>query len=239
MNKAILTKENFDEFRYSKRSHFESFAKPTDFFNVDMDDVDLKCYQDLFIYNFLLTNLPRGSKILEVGGGNSRIFRWFSSYYDITILDKFEGNGNGPQVIPEHLKNIVIRDYLGSFNNELKNNSFDCVFSLSVLEHIPFDSETMQNVTKDIERLLKPNGISVHVVDCVLKNENNYWKHPIVDELMKLTNNKNTIQASELSEDKDFYYMSEKAYNKTWKIHTKKSYCEHGKAFSVNIIYQK
>lgn len=239
MEKFILTKGNFNRFSYSKRKHFSSFAIPEEFFGLDIDDIHPKFYQDLFIYNFLLTNLPKGSKLLEIGGGHFRIFNWFKDYFDITILDKFEGNGNGPQLIPKHLEGKVVRDYIGNFSQDLKDNSFDCIFSISVLEHIPHDKQTIDNVINDISRLLKQNAYSVHAIDCVMKNETFYWKHPIVDAMFALQSEQNLPTAQDINKNDDFYYMSEKAYNKTWKVHTKKNFSEHGKAFSVNVIYQK
>jgi ubiquinone/menaquinone biosynthesis C-methylase UbiE len=133
----------------------------------------------------------------------------------------------------------VVRDYIGNFSKELEDNTFDCIFSISVLEHVPQYQETINNIIKDINRLLKKDAFSVHAIDCVMKNENFYWKHPIVDTMFALQSEQNLPTAQDINKNDDFYYMSEKAYNKTWKIHTKKNFSEHGKAFSVNVIYQK
>lgn len=239
MENYLLTKGNFDQFSYSKRKHFDSFAIPEEFFGLDIDDIHPKFYQDLFIYNFLLTNLSKGSKILEIGDGDSRIYKWFNGYFDITILDKFEGKGNGLQSIPKYSEGKVVRDYIGNFSKKLEDSSFDCIFSISVLEHIPHNKETIDNVIKDINRLLKKDAYSVHAIDCVMKNETFYWKHPIIDAMFSLQSEQNLPIAKDINKNDDFYYMSEKAYNKTWKVHTKKEFSEHGKAFSVNVVYQK
>ena len=46
--------------------------------------------------------------------------------------------------------------YLEIDNDDIPDNYFDCVFSVSVLEHIPFES--LQNTFKKIYKALKPGG---------------------------------------------------------------------------------
>lgn len=54
---------------------------------------------------------------------------------------------------------------MGEFSEELPENYFDMVFSVSVLEHVPID--WLENVIKDIHRILKKGGISCHSIDVI------------------------------------------------------------------------
>jgi len=90
-----------------------------------------------------------GSKILEFGTGNGELFE---------ELEKRDFNVTGIDIdIKEHLrkKNIIKHD----LNNKLpfKNNTFDVVVGLEVLEHLFNPYETM----KEIKRVLKKGGCAV------------------------------------------------------------------------------
>lgn len=58
---------DFQDFTYSKRSHFNQFQRFGSYSKINPDSCDLKVYQDLLIYNFITKNLPKGSKLLEIG----------------------------------------------------------------------------------------------------------------------------------------------------------------------------
>src|SRR5437773_1657923 len=68
---SALTTANFQEFAYSKYSHFSNFEIPDPYQGYRLEACELKVYQDLFIYNFLLRNVKPGAKLLEIGGGES------------------------------------------------------------------------------------------------------------------------------------------------------------------------
>ena len=91
-----------DYLTYARWSHWGeigSYSKDLygDFCN-PLTDV-LKKYQDLLVYYFILKYIPKGSKILEVGGGQSRILRRLKNDYECWNVDKLEGLGNGPKAI--------------------------------------------------------------------------------------------------------------------------------------------
>ena len=88
------------DFSYSKLSHFELF-RGLAFRSYDVGDpdpaiCDLKVYQDYLTYCFILRNVPPGSRILDVGGGDSRVLKFLSKEYECWNADKCEGLGNGP-----------------------------------------------------------------------------------------------------------------------------------------------
>ncbi len=153
----FITPLNFDKFTFSKMDHFNLFLEHNfdeELFGcvVDPGDCDLKVYQDLLIYSFIKFNVPAGSKILDIGGGDSRILKHFKNDYECWNIDKLEGVGNGPTDIDTTGFRLVF-DYMGNFNNELPENYFDFVFSISTLEHVPADEAKIHaDILKDINR---------------------------------------------------------------------------------------
>lgn len=53
--------------------------------------------------------------------------------------------------------------YLGSEKNSVPDQSMDCVFSVSVLEHVPVAS--IDDVCSDAYRMLRPGGWTLHSID--------------------------------------------------------------------------
>ncbi|MBK9332329.1 MAG: hypothetical protein IPM96_08040 [Ignavibacteria bacterium] len=127
----------FENFTYSKKTHFKLFE--LDNYDIkltgkkiDPGICDLKSYQDLLVFSFLIHNLPENAKILEVGGADSRILSYFKNRYECWYLDKKEfTDGNSGNDIK------LIKDYIGNFNTELKDEYFDLVFLSPLLNMSP------------------------------------------------------------------------------------------------------
>ncbi len=248
MNSKFMTDfiipEKIDNFTYSRNSHFKyfnqhNFDEELFGYEVDPKNCDLKIYQDLLMLSFIKFNIPPGSKILDIGGGDSRILRYFRESYECWNIDKLEGVGNGPTDIDTTGFRLVY-DYMGNFNNELPKNYFDLVFSISTLEHVPIKSEKIyENILKDINRVLKPGGFSAHCIDIVWKNDF-VWTNEIMPYLFENVEMLNKfIPFEELKSDSDIFAMSEKYYDRTWKFTTAKTYEEFGKPISYNFFWMK
>ena len=243
--------QKFQDFTYSKRSHFDKFSKIDEstealynWGNTDPESANLKLYQDLLVYNFIIANLPHGAKILEVGGGNSRIIEILKEDYECWNVDKFEGDGNGPTQLPDTTGYRLVLAYMGELSPELPDNYFDCVFSISALEHIyPVDEQNLSAICNDMNRVLKPGGFSIHCFDVVSEKEgdkNKVWTNPFLFFLFK--NNpvlNEMVDFSEMQSDPDLYVMSEAGYQKQWQPITKQTYEEFGKPLSYNVLWQK
>jgi ubiquinone/menaquinone biosynthesis C-methylase UbiE len=232
---------NMAGFSYSKVSHFENFhGLPFHSFNVDDPDpatCDLKVYQDYLTYCFVRRNVPPGSRILEVGGGDSRILRFFATEYECWNADKCEGLANGPvKFRSPHYR--IVYDYVGSFNPELPDCHFDFVFSISALEHTPEDPEVRANVLKDINRVLKPGCPSFHCFDAILRPAGKSWVNGLIPYLYAGAPVQNPFAPlAEVDADPDTYTMSRQAYEANWEPITKESYEEFGRPFSVNLLW--
>ncbi len=100
--------------------------------------------------------LKDGAKVLELGAGAAQDGLWFeSSGYDVTISDGDDVAFNEIQARSVTSKRPVLVDITKPLPFE--DNSFDAVYAQLVLHY--FDDETMHQIIKEIERVLKPGGI--------------------------------------------------------------------------------
>ena len=96
---------------------------------------------------------PRGSKILEIGSGTGLQAMELAQHgYTVEAVDLETSNYLSSRIWP-------IINYDGN-TIPFDDNHFDVVYSSSVLEHIPHIKEFQQ----EIIRVLKPNGVAIHVV---------------------------------------------------------------------------
>jgi len=236
--------EDFNEFTYSRIGHMEYFLdKNFDIElygeRVDPDNCSLKVYQDLLVFAFIKENVKPGSKLLDIGGGYSRILNYFKTDYECWNIDKLEGLGNGPtEMEMEGIK--LVLDYMGNFNKELPNDYFDFVFSISALEHVPEDDPSLfENIFNDIDRVSKINSYGFHCFDVVIKGDY-VWSNQLLFTFFKKTESLNDfIELDALKKKTDIYAMSEKYYEENWQSSTKKSFEDFGKPLSYNILWKK
>lgn len=137
----------------------------------------LKDFQNLFALDQILTRLPEGGRLLEIGGGSCLMMRSLNKgrpgKYECWNLDPLDGSGNGPvsesyaadgQTPMRSIAGInIIEERIGEFSPNLENASFDLIFSVSVMEHIPI--RDWPKCFDDMHRLLKPGGLVCHAVD--------------------------------------------------------------------------
>ena len=61
--------------------------------------------------------------------------------YHVTIVDPYDGAGNGPMAYLAYVAKYphvkIIKAYFQEDIPALTENSFDCIYSISVLEHVP------------------------------------------------------------------------------------------------------
>jgi SAM-dependent methyltransferase len=127
----------------------------------------LKSIQDLAVY--LQLRGIEGKDIAEVGGGNSRLLTKLAKTNRCANVEKFEGIAGGPgkeRIIPD-VKNI--HAYLGDNDPLLADNSFDALFSVSVVEHVP--TAALNAFHNDQLRVLRTGGIFIHAIDVYLEDD--------------------------------------------------------------------
>lgn len=131
---------------------------------VDAARIDLKGIQDAYILSRL--DGIRDSRILEVGGGNSRILTVLSDDQHLNECwnaDRFEGFGGGPRRSANAGRVRVAYCFLGEFSDELPAEYFDFIVSVSVVEHVP--TAELEAFMADSARVLKTGGQILHAID--------------------------------------------------------------------------
>ncbi|NOT73024.1 MAG: methyltransferase domain-containing protein [Hyphomicrobium sp.] len=133
----------------------------------------LKTMQDLFVLQEL--SGTTGKVIGEIGGGASRVLPQFSRSNSCYNIEPFQGADNGPksEVVLPGVTNI--RTEIGKSNGQIADATFDILFSISVVEHVP-DTE-FQAFFDDCVRVLKPGGVMYHAVDMYISgNPTAFWR---------------------------------------------------------------
>ena len=133
----------------------------------------LKDIQDAFIL-YVLREVEK-KRILELGGGNSRVLPLLAERNECWNIDKFEGLGGGPIKAQKGRGIRIVREYMGSFSDKIPSQYFDYVISVSAIEHIhhEFFSASM----RDCARVLKPGGLMFHAIDLYLLDDIDQHPH--------------------------------------------------------------
>jgi glycosyltransferase involved in cell wall biosynthesis/2-polyprenyl-3-methyl-5-hydroxy-6-metoxy-1,4-benzoquinol methylase len=122
----------------------------------------------------ILGMVPRGGRVLEIGGGDPRVAAILSrAGYEVWIFDSFGGSANGPLEMERSMReHAAVRFVCDSFSDQaldIPRGSFDCIYSVSALKH--FDERGLLGVARGIAKFLKPGGVSIHAIDSVQRLE--------------------------------------------------------------------
>ncbi len=137
----------------------------------------MKTVQDCIIYNHLKD--AKNLHIAEIGGGDSRMLRVLADQNRCVNIEPFEGADGGPkkEVSIRGVKNLT--SMLGDFDEKIEESSFDVVFSISVVEHVPFAS--LDNFFADGLRILRPGGLWLHAIDAYIGSEPDATAQRLID----------------------------------------------------------
>lgn len=124
----------------------------------------LKSIQDAIAMSWLKDE--KGRSVAEVGGGHSRVLDHLAKSNSVTNIDKFAGSGNGPTSIGPASQHRIVKCNMGDFDSRILDESFDILFSISVVEHVPTDS--LESFHVDCMRVLRIGGTVFHLIDVYL-----------------------------------------------------------------------
>lgn len=128
----------------------------------------LKDIQDAVAYSYLYDKA--GIDIAEIGAGNSRLLQPLAHTNRCYAIDEYEGVGGGPTSRPLLDKVEFIDCIIGNSKGIIEDASFDIIYSVSVVEHVP--SNQLSAFFADCRRILKPGGLMVHLIDVYVESEN-------------------------------------------------------------------
>jgi SAM-dependent methyltransferase len=146
---------------------WEAWDKGTDKEIGRTPNFHLKTIQDLAVH--LQLRGTSGKSIAEIGGGHSRLLEVLSRSNTCVNVEKFEGIAGGPSKEKRIAGVRNISAYLGENDPQLVTASYDIVFSVSVVEHVP--SDKLGPFFDDQMRILKPGGLFLHAIDLYLEDE--------------------------------------------------------------------
>ena len=131
---------------------------------------DLKDCQRPWVVKAILAKAPPPGRILEIGAGEPLVADLLSRLgYEVWIVDPYDGSGNGPKDFEMFRRRYPHLKFLRSqFHDRLPKaprTGFDCIYSISVLEHI--SRGELPKVFSGLGSFLKPGGVSIHAVDHV------------------------------------------------------------------------
>ncbi len=139
----------------------------------------------------------------------------------------------------------LVRDYMGNFSSELPEGYFDFVFSISSLEHVPYGKaehrELHKNICLDIDRVLKPGGMSLHCFDITVSRIKKCWTNDLAPFMAHCFPNESiSVSLDNIAKDPQLFTVSEQYFNSVWKQHPAVSWnYEDGKPSSWNIMWRK
>ena len=143
-------------------------------------DGDLKNVQRPWTAKAIMAHIPPPARLLEIGGGEPIVSGFLGELgYDVTLVDPYDGCANGPTDYARYVEQFphvtILREYLRPGLPGLIPRTFDAIFSISVLEHVPPDSLT--SCFDAIAEFLSPGGLSIHCFDFILQGNGDRYDY--------------------------------------------------------------
>jgi glycosyltransferase involved in cell wall biosynthesis len=182
---------------------------------------DLKDTQRPWVFKAILGSVPPGARLLEIGAGDPWVADLLCRLgYEVVVVDPYDGRDNGPDAFDAIRARFPRVKFLkGLFPQALSalpDAQFDCIYSISVLEHVP--TESIDDVFQRIALHSRtPDSPTIHAIDHVLLGEG------AEEHLKRLSRMVRALgfDAGELVEvlarldaDPDAYFLSAEAHNR-------------------------
>lgn len=162
----------------------------------------------------------RRGRMLEIGAGEPFVADLLQRLgHEVWIVDPYDGSGNGPKEFRQfrsaYPRLRFLRDQFSHTTAELKPGYFDCIYSISVLEHI---SEVgLRGVMRGMKRFLQPDGLSIHAVDHVQRGkgaEEHLARLRLMASGWGFSSEDLAKTLATMSADTDTYYLSAESHNR-------------------------
>ncbi|RJG40885.1 class I SAM-dependent methyltransferase [Mesorhizobium sp. DCY119] len=161
---------------YSKVPDFIRYRE--DFPELMSKEIDLKDVQRPWAAEIVRQHVLQGGRVLDMGGAAAELAANLMDEYRATIVDPYEGHGNGPRNIAalrQRYPKITFVKGLLSKNTQIDRQ--DAVVSTSVVEHI--DPAHHPDTVDAIHTVLKPGGYSIHAIDLTCRGVRGFLESQI------------------------------------------------------------
>ncbi len=181
---------------------------------------DLKDVQRPWMLKAILGKVKPGSRVLEIGAGEPFVADLLNRLgYEVWIVDPYDGSGNGPVDLAYFSAQCpAIRFIQAEFSDNLpalSESFFDCIYSISVLEHIPIPG--LLGVAQGLKKYLKPDGVSIHAVDHVHRGaaaDGHLHALEFMTSQFGLDLTQLTDVIRNMEQDTETYYLSAESHNR-------------------------
>jgi SAM-dependent methyltransferase len=181
---------------------------------------DLKDVQRPWTLKSVLANAPEAGRVLEIGAGEPHVADLLARLgYDVWVVDPYDGSGNGPVEFEQYRASCpdvrFVRDRFGDGLAEIEPRTFDCIYSISVLEHV--DGAGLDAITRGMRQALLPSGTSIHCVDHVHRGREageHLRRLSSIAERFGGSRGELDETLARLTEDTEAYYLSAESHNR-------------------------
>lgn len=209
--------------------------------NLISEKGDVKDVQRPWVVETIRDLLPQGSRVLDLGGSACEVAGFLKSHCSVTVVDPYDGSGNGPTnpnvYRKRHPEIEVIQGYV---DRNLKVPIQDCVYSVSVVEHIepPFHAETVSAISS----VLRPGGFSIHSIDLTCAGYKDFLgqNRPLVQSWIKTHGVEIDVQAlaDDALNDIETFFLSPQMYLQWLRDRPYANY-PWRKVASLNVVMRK
>jgi hypothetical protein len=178
---------------------------------------DMKDLQRCWIVKAILGSVERGGRLVEIGAGEPLVADLLSRLgYEVTVVDPYDGSGNGPVEFERFRAAYPEVSFIRErFPAEGLPPGIACVYSVSVLEHVPL--ERIGAVVDAARDAVGPEGLSIHAVDHVLAGWGAEAHLERLEEIVRrsgLAPDDLHRRLEALREDPDAYFVSAEAHER-------------------------
>jgi hypothetical protein len=179
---------------------------------------DMKDLQRCWVLKAVLGSVEPGTQLVEIGAGEPLLAGLLTQLgHAVTVIDPYDGSDQGPREFEEFQASYPEVDFVRERfppSGELPAKTA-CVYSVSVLEHIPPDG--IGEVIAAATELTAPDGCSIHAIDHVVAGWGTEAHRERLEEIVRrsgLPADSLTKLIAELEADPDAYFVSAEAHER-------------------------